>query len=237
MAERKSYDYVIVGAGSAGCVLAYRLTANPSIRVLLLEAGGRDTNPLIHVPIGLGKIWEHRMFDWGYNTEPEPRMDNRLIEELRGKGLGGSSSINVMAYVRGHRGDYDRWAQNGCRGWSYADVLPYFRKAEHQVRGADEFHGSGGPLGVGEIGWRGELSEAFVRAAIEAGRRTRRAMAGRSCGSRKMEGRRRAIRFSARKVTSRKSSRTATGTRRGSPSIPTPAPCGPTNMGRRVATS
>ena len=111
MAARAGYDYVIVGAGSAGCVLAYRLTADRTIRVLLLEAGGRDTHPLIHIPIGLGKIWEHRMFDWGYDTEPEPRLDDRRIEAMRGKVLGGSSSINVMAYVRGHRGDYDRWVQ------------------------------------------------------------------------------------------------------------------------------
>src|SRR5437016_3382348 len=103
MADRTGYDYVIVGAGSAGCVLAYRLTADPAIRVLLLEAGGRDTHPLIHVPIGLGKIWEHRMFDWGYDTEPEPRLDGRRIEAERGKVLGGSSSVNVMAYVRGRR--------------------------------------------------------------------------------------------------------------------------------------
>src|SRR5437879_10078473 len=105
MAECQDYDYVIVGAGSAGCVLAYRLTADPSVHVLLLEAGGRDTNPLIHIPIGLGKIWEHRMFDWGYDTEPEPRLDGRRIGAMRGKVLGGSSSINVMAYVRGHRGE------------------------------------------------------------------------------------------------------------------------------------
>src|SRR6516165_10146031 len=104
MVRPERYDYVIVGAGSAGCVLAYRLTADPSIRVLVLEAGGRDTHPLIHIPIGLGKIWEHRMFDWGYDTEPEPRLDNRRIEAMRGKVLGGSSSINVMAYVRGGRG-------------------------------------------------------------------------------------------------------------------------------------
>jgi 4-pyridoxate dehydrogenase len=123
MAER-AYDYVIVGAGSAGCVLAYRLTADPSVRVLLLEAGPRDGHPLIHVPIGLGRIWERRLFDWGYDTEPEPRLDDRRIEAMRGKVLGGSSSINVMAYVRGHRGDYDRWSREGARGWSYAEVLP-----------------------------------------------------------------------------------------------------------------
>lgn len=168
MAERKSYDYVIVGAGSAGCVLAYRLTADSSIRVLLLEAGGRDTHPLIHVPIGLGKIWERRMFDWGYSTEPEPRMDNRQIEELRGKVLGGSSSINVMAYVRGHRGDYDRWAQNGCRGWSYADVLPYLKRCETWEKGENTWRGGSGPLSVIDSRYQDALFDGWLAAAQEA---------------------------------------------------------------------
>jgi choline dehydrogenase-like flavoprotein len=168
MAEQAGYDYIIVGAGSAGCVLANRLTADPTIRVLLLEAGGRDLHPLIHVPIGLGKIWERRMFDWGYDTEPEPRMDNRLIEELRGKGLGGSSSINVMAYVRGHRGDYDRWAQQGCRGWSYADVLPYFKRCETWEKGEDTWRGGGGPLSVVGSRYRDALFDGWLAAAQEA---------------------------------------------------------------------
>ena len=168
MAERTTYDYVIVGAGSAGCVLAYRLTADPSVRVLLLEAGGRDTHPLIHVPIGLGKIWEHRMFDWGYDTEPEPRLDNRRIETMRGKVLGGSSSINVMAYVRGHRGDYDRWARNGCRGWSYADVLPYFKRCESWGKGEDAWRGGSGPLNVIDSRNRDPLFDAWLAAAQAA---------------------------------------------------------------------
>ena len=167
MAER-TYDYVIVGAGSAGCVLAYRLTADPSVRVLLLEAGGRDRHPLIHVPIGLGKIWEHRLFDWGYDTEPEPRLDNRRIEAMRGKVLGGSSSINVMAYVRGHRGDYDRWANDGARGWSYADVLPYFKRCESWEKGEDAWRGGGGPLGVIDSRNRDPLFDAWLVAAQEA---------------------------------------------------------------------
>ncbi len=169
MAESKSYDYVIVGAGSAGCVLAYRLTADPSVRVLVLEAGGRDTHPLIHIPLGLGKMWEHRMFDWGYDTEPEPRLDNRQIEAMRGKVLGGSSSINVMAYVRGHRGDYDRWAQSGCPGWSYAEVLPFFKRCESWERGEDTWRGGSGPLSV--IGSRNQdpLFDAWLEAAREAG--------------------------------------------------------------------
>jgi len=167
MAER-TYDYVIVGAGSAGCVLAYRLTADPSVGVLLLEAGGRDSHPLIHVPIGLGKIWEHRLFDWGYDTEPEPRLDNRRIEAMRGKVLGGSSSINVMAYVRGHRGDYDHWAHDGARGWSYADVLPYFKRCESWEKGENTWRGGGGPLGVIDSRNRDPLFDAWLVAAQEA---------------------------------------------------------------------
>jgi 4-pyridoxate dehydrogenase len=164
----KTYDYVIVGAGSAGCVLAYRLTADPAIRVLLLEAGGRDTHPLIHVPIGLGKIWEHRMFDWGYDTEPEPRLDNRQIEAMRGKVLGGSSSINVMAYVRGHRGDYDRWARNGCQGWSYAETLPYFKRCETWEKGENIWRGGHGPLSVIDSRNRDPLFDGWLDAAQEA---------------------------------------------------------------------
>jgi 4-pyridoxate dehydrogenase len=168
MADRSVYDYVVVGAGSAGCVLAYRLTADPTIRVLLLEAGGRDTHPLIHVPIGLGKIWEQRLFDWGYDTEPEPRLDGRRIEAMRGKVLGGSSSINVMAYVRGHPGDYDRWAKNGCRGWSYADVLPYFKRCETWERGENAWRGGDGPLSVIDSRNRDPLFDAWLAAAREA---------------------------------------------------------------------
>jgi 4-pyridoxate dehydrogenase len=168
MTERTHYEYVIAGAGSAGCVLAYRLTADPSVRVLLLEAGGRDTHPLIHIPIGLGKIWEHRMFDWGYDTEPEPRLDNRQIEAMRGKVLGGSSSINVMAYVRGHRGDYDRWAQQGCRGWSYAEALPYFKRGESWEKGENTWRGGHGPLSVIDSRNRDPLFDAWLDAAQEA---------------------------------------------------------------------
>jgi 4-pyridoxate dehydrogenase len=167
MAE-PSFDYVIVGAGSAGCVLAYRLSADPSVRVLLLEAGGRDRHPLIHVPIGLGKIWERRLFDWGYDTEPEPRLDDRRIETMRGKVLGGSSSINVMAYVRGHRGDYDRWARSGCAGWSYAEVLPYFKRCESWEKGENTWRGGGGPLGVIDSRNRDPLFDGWLTAAQQA---------------------------------------------------------------------
>ncbi len=168
MSDGTSHDYVIVGAGSAGCVLAYRLSADPAIRVLLLEAGGPDRHPLIHVPIGLGRIWERRMFDWGYDTEPEPRLDGRRIEAMRGKVLGGSSSINVMAYVRGHRGDYDRWARGGCPGWSYAEVLPYFKRNERWEKGEDAWRGGSGPLSVIGSRNRDPLFDGWLAAAEEA---------------------------------------------------------------------
>ena len=148
MSVKKGYDYVIVGAGSAGCVLANRLSEDGAASVLLIEAGGRDRNPLIHIPLGLGKMHEYGLFDWGYHTEPEPNMNGRKIEAMRGKVLGGSSSINVMAYTRGHRGDYDRWGQKGAHGWSYAYVLPYFRRCETWERGDSTWRGGSGPLGT-----------------------------------------------------------------------------------------
>jgi choline dehydrogenase len=167
--ETAEYDYVIVGAGSAGCVLANRLSANGKDSVLLLEAGPRDSNIWIHVPIGYGKLFKEKTVNWMYQTEPEPGLEGRQVFQPRGKVLGGSSSINGLLYVRGQHEDYDRWRQRGNVGWGYDDVLPYFKKAENQQRGADEYHGAGGPLSVSD--WRHEdpLSEAFVKAAVETG--------------------------------------------------------------------
>ena len=142
------YDYIIVGAGSAGCVLANRLTEDPAVTVLVLEAGGKDNSFFMKMPLGWRQIWRGPKFNWNYTTEPERFMDGRLVSLPRGKVLGGSSSINGMLYVRGHPRDYDLWRQAGCDGWSYADVLPYFKRAEGSWRGEGEYHGGAGPLGV-----------------------------------------------------------------------------------------
>jgi choline dehydrogenase len=168
-AAAATYDYVIVGAGSAGCVLANRLTASGRANVLLIEAGPRDTNPWIHIPIGYGKLFATPAVNWSYQSEPEPELGGRRIFTPRGKVLGGSSSINGLVYIRGAREDFDEWARLGNRGWGYDDVLPYFKRAEDQSRGANDWHGAGGPLAVSDPPDRHELADAFIAAAAECG--------------------------------------------------------------------
>ena len=168
-ATQQSYDYVVVGAGSAGCVLANRLTEDGRHTVLLLEAGPRDSYPWIHIPIGYGKTMFHPVYNWGFYTEPEPGMNNRRVYWPRGRGLGGSSSINGLIYVRGQPQDYDGWAALGNRGWGWRDVLPYFRKLERNSRGASEYHGGDGPVWCSDIGARHELMDAIISAGEEIG--------------------------------------------------------------------
>ncbi len=167
--EKQSWDYIIVGAGSAGCVLANRLSENPSTKVLLLEAGSKDWNPFIHMPAGLAKLINIKSLNWSYDTEPEPALNNRRLYWPRGKVLGGSSSINAMCYCRGHSIDYDNWAAAGNQGWDYTSVLPYFRKSENQEHGADIYHGVGGPLSVQDLRYHNPLSEIYLQAAEELG--------------------------------------------------------------------
>ncbi|MFN3889475.1 MAG: GMC family oxidoreductase [Beijerinckiaceae bacterium] len=169
MAGASAYDYVIVGAGSAGCILANRLTEDEGASVLLLEAGPTDSSPLIQIPLGLGKLHQHRLYDWGYDAEPDPNMQGREIEAMRGKVLGGSHSINVMAYTRGARGDYDRWARNGASGWSYAEVLPYFKRGETWEDGENTWRGGSGPVHVQRARSPDPIFESWVEAGECAG--------------------------------------------------------------------
>jgi choline dehydrogenase len=162
-------DFVVIGAGSAGCVMAARLSEDPNTKVVLLEAGGPDTNPWIHIPLGFGKNFANAAVNWCYETEADPGIGGRKIFWPRGKVLGGSSSINGMVYIRGQKEDFDHWRQLGNTGWSFDDCLPYFKRAEHQTRVDDDYHGTGGPLCVSDVDRNDPICEAFIQAAVATG--------------------------------------------------------------------
>lgn len=164
-----AFDYIVIGAGSAGCVLASRLSEDPGVRVLLLEAGPRDWHPFIHMPAGLAKLVNRKGVNWNYDTAPEPNLDGRALWWPRGRVLGGSSSINAMCYIRGVPRDYDDWASRGADGWHWDAVLPYFKRSEGNTRGADALHGGDGPLCVSDLRHVNPLSRAFIEAAQQAG--------------------------------------------------------------------
>ena len=161
-------DFIVIGAGSAGCAAAARLSEDSGTQVLLIEAGGEDKNRWIHIPLGFGKTFADPSVNWCYETEPDPGAADRKVYWPRGKVLGGSSSINGMVYIRGQAEDFDHWRQLGNTGWSFDDVLPYFKRSEHQVRGADDFHGSGGPLAVSDVAHH-PICEAFIKATTDLG--------------------------------------------------------------------
>jgi choline dehydrogenase len=165
----ETYDYIVTGAGSAGAVVAARLSESGRHSVLLLEAGGRDTNPWIHIPLGFARTFINPAVNWKFESAPQPQLGNRQLYLPRGKTLGGTSSINGMVYIRGNHADYDEWRQRGCEGWDWDSVLPYFKKAENQERGADAFHATGGPLRVSNQPRRFELADAVLQACEQAG--------------------------------------------------------------------
>ncbi len=166
-ADGGTFDYIVIGAGSSGAVIAARLSEDPAVSVCLIEAGPADTNPLIHIPFGLAFLMRFKSTDWGYETVPQPGLDGRMLYWPRGRTLGGSSSLNAMIYIRGVPADYDGWAEMGAKGWDWQSLLPYFKKAEDQEHGADELHGAGGPLSVRDLRHVSPLSHAFSKAGAE----------------------------------------------------------------------
>ena len=163
------FDYIVVGAGSSGAVVASRLTEDPDVSVLLLEAGGPDRHPFIHMPMAFAKAWKLKNYNWFYESEPEPELNGRRLEINRGKGLGGSSSVNGMQFIRGNSLDYDYWAQSGLKGWSYAEVLPYFKRLETYWGGENDYRGGSGPIQVSRSVDPGNLHDRVEAAAVAKG--------------------------------------------------------------------